>query len=72
MRIVERINSSSEMKEFHSGKSGNYKKEQNCLRDSDIVTFSVDENMLSKNWLIYFESWCAEAKRGNSWKIHNV
>ena len=32
----------------------------------------MEDNMLWKNWLMYFEGWCTESKIDNSWKIQNI
>ena len=54
------LNNANELKDVDSKKLGNHLKEQPSFRDSDVINFSVKDNMLWKNWLVYFEGLCTE------------
>ena len=49
------LNNKSELKDVSSEKLGNHLKEQTSFRNSYIINFSVEDHMLRKNWLLYFE-----------------
>ena len=67
-----RLVNANELKYVSSEDSENQVKEQNSLKEKDLINFSVEDNMLWKNWLVYFEGWCTENRRNNSWKIRNI
>ena len=50
-----RLFNSSELKNVSIEKSGNQLKEEDSLKENDIINFSGEDNNLWKNWLVYFE-----------------
>ena len=66
------LNNASEFKDVGSEKSGNHIKKQTSFKDSDIMNFRVEDNMLWKNWLVHFEGLYTEIKKDNIWKIYNI
>ena len=49
------LNNANELKNVSSEKLEKPLKEQNFLKDNDIINFSVEDNMLWKKFLVYSE-----------------